>query len=223
MLPKPCAKSVGFYKKFSIGVFPPPRQGSLCRFAPAKQPPSRRSGWKFACGPALRLPGKETSSTQKRRLPHGRRRSFCLGSDQFDDRHFSSVTAAGTDLVDAGVAAGAVSILGAVLINDLLGNILLGDVGEDLAFRVQILLLTKGDHLLGHGTNFLGAGNGGLDLTILKQVGHHRAQHGVAAVGGTTEFSGTGHSVSLLIVGIRVSRGVSFRRPWSERNQGCPA
>ena len=124
---------------------------------------------------------------------------------------------------NAGVTTIAVSVLGCINVHNLLGNILFGDVAEDLALGMQVAALAEGDHLFGHSANFLSAGNGGFNLAVLKQVGHHSAQHSVAAVGGTTEFTGTGHFDSLLINRIRVSRGVSFRLPWSERNQGCPA
>ena len=80
---------------------------------------------------------------------------LALRSDQLDDGHLGDVAAAGADLDDAGVAAVAVSILGAVLVDDLLGHGLLGDVGLDLTLGVQLFLLPQGHHLLGHGTNFL--------------------------------------------------------------------
>ena len=50
-----------------------------------------------------------------------------------------------------------------------MSDVLLGDEGESLAVSSQVVLLGQGDHLLGHGTNVLGAGNGGFDLAILNQ------------------------------------------------------
>ena len=46
-------------------------------------------------------------------------------------------------------------------------NIFLGDVGINLALGVQVACLAKADHLLGHGTNVLGASDSGLNLAIL--------------------------------------------------------
>ncbi len=40
-------------------------------------------------------------------------------------------------------------------------------VGVDLTLGVQVAGLTQGDHLLGHGTNVLGASDSGLNLAIL--------------------------------------------------------
>ena len=82
--------------------------------------------------------------------------TILMKSDELDDSHLGSVTAARAGLVDAGVTTVAISILGADLVDDLLGDIFLGDVGVDLTLSVQIFLLTEGDHLLCHGRNFLG-------------------------------------------------------------------
>ena len=60
--------------------------------------------------------------------------TYLIKSDQLDNCHLGGVAATRAGLVDAGVAAVAVSILGADLINDLLGNVLLGDVGDCLLY-----------------------------------------------------------------------------------------
>ena len=65
-----------------------------------------------------------------------------MKSDELDDSHLGGVTAARAGLVDAGVTTVAISILGADLVDDLLGDIFLGDVGVDLTLSVQIFLLT---------------------------------------------------------------------------------
>ena len=70
-------------------------------------------------------------------------------SDELQNCHLSCVAAASADLDDAGVAAVAVSVIGADLIKQLLCNIFLGDVGINLTLGVQVACLAKADHLLG--------------------------------------------------------------------------
>ena len=69
------------------------------------------------------------------------------GSDELQNCHLGSVAAASADLDDAGVAAVAVSVLGADLVKQLLCNIFLGDVSVDLALGVQVACLAKGVYL----------------------------------------------------------------------------
>jgi len=65
------------------------------------------------------------------------------GSDELQNCHLSCIAAASADLDDAGVAAVAVSVLGADLVKQLLCNIFLGDVGVDLTLGVQVAGLAK--------------------------------------------------------------------------------
>ena len=64
--------------------------------------------------------------------------------NELQNCHLSCIAAASADLDDAGVAAVAVSVLGADLIKQLLCNIFLGDVGVDLTLGVQVAGLTQG-------------------------------------------------------------------------------
>ena len=121
---------------------------------------------------ALGTPRCPAHTMQKGPFPEGKEPLLhCLNSqsrsDELQNCHLSSVAAASADLDDAGVAAVAVSVLGADLIKQLLCNIFLGDVGVDLTLGVQVAGLTQGDHLLGHGTNVLSASDSGLNLAIL--------------------------------------------------------
>ena len=73
------------------------------------------------------------------------------GLHQLDDSHLSGVAAPGTNADNAGIAAVAVGILGAQLLKQLVGHVLLGDKAQRLTVGSQAVLLSQGDHLLGHG------------------------------------------------------------------------
>ena len=77
-------------------------------------------------------------------------------------------------------------LMGCVML--LLGDILLGDEGQSLTIGGQVVLLGQGNHLLSQGLHFLGAGNSGLDLTIVQQVSDQTAQHSHTLVSGLTEL-----------------------------------
>ena len=65
------------------------------------------------------------------------------GSDELQNCHLSCIAAASADLDDAGVAAVAVSVLGADLVKQLLCNIFLGDVGVDLTLGVHLTSISS--------------------------------------------------------------------------------
>ena len=68
-------------------------------------------------------------------------------SDEFDDAHFCGISATRAGLGDPGVTAVHVSILRSDLVEELLRDIFLGDIGKDLSLGSKIVLLGDGDHL----------------------------------------------------------------------------
>ena len=117
-----------------------------------------------------------------------------------DDGDLSAITAAGTHLEDLGVTAVTVSVERSVLGEHLGHHALLSDVSKSSAAAGQRVLLTEGNHLICDGTELLGSGDGGHDLAVLKQQGNHTAEHCFSLVGRSTEFSGTGHFICLLLL-----------------------
>src|SRR5262245_46728945 len=69
-------------------------------------------------------------------------------SDQFDAGHGGVVTLAGAELEDAGVPTRALGVARADVVHELGRDLLIPDVGEDLAVVVEAALLGLGDHPL---------------------------------------------------------------------------
>ena len=103
------------------------------------------------------LEGNFSKNREKTRPPD-RARVFGQLLHQLDDGHLGGVAAAGAHLQHPGVAAVAVGVLGADLVEQLLGHVLLGDVSQHLPVGGQVVLLRQGNHLLGDGSNLLRAG-----------------------------------------------------------------
>jgi len=83
------------------------------------------------------------------------------------------------------------------LVEQLLGDVLLGDPGQSLAVGRQVLFLGQRNHALGHRLDLLGAVEGSLHLPVLKEIGRHSPEHRLALVAGPPELSRSKHVVSL--------------------------
>lgn len=58
--------------------------------------------------------------------------------DQLNNGHLSGIAAAGSQLVDAGIAAVLILVFHRDLIDNLFGNCFLGNIGIDLALGMEI-------------------------------------------------------------------------------------
>ena len=90
--------------------------------------------WREAQGPPLQQIKKPSVFTEG---------FFDAKLHQLDDGHLSGVAAAGTDLDDTGVTAVTVGILGGDLLEQLVGDIFLGDVAQSLAVEARVLSLPR--------------------------------------------------------------------------------
>ena len=75
---------------------------------------------------------------------------FRLRSDELDDAHLSCVSSAGTCFDYAGITAVNVLILRADFVEELLNNVLFGDVCKSLTLIVKSCFLAESNHFLGH-------------------------------------------------------------------------
>ena len=114
--------------------------------------------------------------------------------EQLDDAHLRRVTTTGARLGNAGIAAVAVGILRGDLVEQLLDDGFLRDETKGKTSIVKIIFLRNGDELFGQRADLFGAGDGGLNLPLFQQEGHHRPKHRHAVGGGSAELSGTWHS-----------------------------
>ena len=128
------------------------------------------------------------------------RRFFLIlqGLHQLDDCHLSSISPAGAGAGHSGVAAVAVSVLGSDLLEQLVGNVFLGDERQRLTVSCQVALLAQSNHFLNHRLDFLGTIEGGLHLAIGQQVGYLLTQQGLSLCAGFTQLTSAEHERFLL-------------------------
>ena len=110
----------------------------------------------------------------------------------------SSIAAADAGADDAGIAAVALRILGSDLLEQLVGNVFLGDERQRLTVSCQVALLAQSNHFLNHRLDFLGTIEGGLHLAIGQQVGYLLTQQGLSLCAGFTQLTSAEHERFLL-------------------------
>ena len=133
-------------------------------------------------------------------------------AQQRDHGHRGGVALADLgQLVDPGVAAGPALEPRADLVEELEGHVLLGHDGQDAAEVVQVpAVLGQRDQLLGERLDFLGLGQGRLDLAVLQQRGGQVAEEHPAMRRGPLELTAgisVTHGRFNLIIGTRTGPG----------------
>src|SRR5690606_29669895 len=116
------------------------------------------------------------------------------GSDEFDAGHRRVVAVARTELQDPGVAAVALRVAGADILEELRRDFLVAEERNHLTVVVQPALLGLGDDLLGDRTERLGLRLGRGDALggdeRRDEVGHHEALVGSVAAETTALLRG---------------------------------
>ena len=115
-------------------------------------------------------------------------------SDELDNSSLCCIAAANTNAGDAGVTTVTVCILGGDFVKNLLCDFFTSDEGKSLTVGSEILSLTKGNHLLSHGSYLLSAGDSGLHTAICEKVSDLLAEHCHTLSSSSAELSSSGHN-----------------------------
>ena len=117
------------------------------------------------------------------------RGTFYERLNQLDDSSFSSIATASAGADDSGVAAVALLILGSNFVEQLLGNIFLGQESQSSAIVGQAALLAEGDELFNNRLDFLCTIERGFELAVLEQIGGQLTKQGLSLRAGLAQLT----------------------------------
>ena len=108
--------------------------------------------------------------------------------DQLDQAHFSGITAAETQFVNAGVTTVASGESRSDNVKEVFDRITAVQFGKRQTTAVKITFFTGGDELFSETAEFFGLDEGSFDLTVDEQAVRHVGEHRPAMSAGTTDF-----------------------------------